>query len=152
MRGWPGSRLALLGLMLPALIVASCSRSSPPAGADRTPPDAIYTVRGRVAQLPEANNPAASFQVHHEPIDDWADAQGRVHPMDSMVMPLTVGAGVDLSALSVGDVIELTFEVRFAGSPRLLATAVRTLPADTPLNMGRAAPVSEEPEQSPPGG
>lgn len=116
------------------LNLGACSR--PPA---LPPPDSIYTVRGRVVQLPEPGKPASSLQIHHEPIDSYVRADGRLG-MNAMTMPFTPAPGLTLEGIAVGDVVEFRWEVRKGNRGGSFVTALAKLPADTPLNLGKAKP------------
>lgn len=110
-----------------------CSRSSSPKAA--ATPAAVYTVRGRVASLPEAGKPASEFRVQHEAIDNFVGVDGKLG-MKSMTMAFP-SRDVSLEGLAVGDVIELTFEVNWMNQPRMKTTKIVKLPHDTVLNLGK---------------
>jgi len=101
---------------------------------------AVYTVRGRVASVPDPSKPASEFRVHHEPIPSFKSG-GEVVGMNAMVMPFEpLAEGVSLEDIEPGDIVELSFEVvydpvdlRVRGYTTI---AVRELPADTALNLG----------------
>jgi hypothetical protein len=103
-----------------------------------TPPEAVYTVRGKIEALPEAAKPASEFRVYHEPIDNFVGADGKVVGMGTMTMPFPLAKGVSLEGLSVGDIVEVTFEVRWKSHPRTQTTKVVKLPAGTELHFGKA--------------
>lgn len=112
-----------------AVVVALCGCGSEPTdtatptnpAADEAfgTPEAAYTVRGIVRQLPEP--PLRDLRIEHEPIPTFRGSDGNVYVnkdgvpgMKAMAMdfPLVVD-GVDLSTISVGDVVEFTFELRW---------------------------------------
>ncbi len=96
-----------------------------------------YTVRGQVAMLPIADNPASEFMVRHEAIPHFVGEGGELG-MDTMTMPFPVADGLSIDALKVGEKIELTFEVDFdAQSKKMVAyraVAVTAIPAETELD------------------
>jgi len=108
---------------------AACERSPKPApqAAASTLPTRTYTVKGRVAQLPDAAVRGSMFQVAHEDIPDFADRDGKAVGMNAMTMPFPPAPGVSLDGLGVGDEIELTFEVRWDRIPPQQATVIRRL-------------------------
>ena len=85
-----------------------------------------YTVKGRVEQLPDPRVPGSMFQVHHEDIPGFVRQDGTLG-MNAMTMPFPPAPGVSLEGLSVGDEVELTFEVLWDRIPPQQATAVRKL-------------------------
>ncbi len=134
-RGWRGLSCATLLL---AGALSGCSRE-PALPA----PDQIHVVRGLIVQLPEAGKPAQSLQIHHEPIAGWVGPTGKVG-MASMVMSFTPAPALSLAGFKVGDVVEFRWEVRRRDKGPSLVTEMKMLPADTPLEFGKASP--------PPGG
>lgn len=128
-------RLFLCASLGAALLTVSCSSPAP------TEHVAEYEVRGRVEEMPSPDSPAAEFKVHHEPIPSfratWPDGN---LGMNSMIMPFPVAEGLSLTGIEVGDIVELTFEVRYDAETGALkdyeVTDIATLPADTELNFG----------------
>jgi hypothetical protein len=127
--------------------LAACDRSPPapgPSAATQTTqlaePDQVYTVRGRIIDLPDPSRPASGFQVRHEAIDDFKNTQGQVVGMDAMVMPFTPARELSLDGFAVGDIVELTFEVRWKTPPRSRVIELRKLPEDTELEFREARP------------
>ena len=116
-------------LLLAALLLAGCHRE-----AALPPPDATYTVRGEVAALPASAG--GELTVHHEAVPDFHDRKGRPEPMDSMTMPFAVGPGVSLDGIAVGDRVEMTFELRWEGTPPVRIVSLHELPAGTALQLG----------------
>jgi len=105
-------------------------------------PEASYTVRGIIEQLPQA--PVRDLKIQHEPIPDFRGSNGQVFVnadgvpgMKAMTMdfPLVVD-GVDLSGFTTGDIVEFTFELRWRpqGGAVYRITRMTKLPADTVLN------------------
>ncbi len=91
-----------------------------------------YTVRGRIITLP-ARESKIYFQVHHEEIKDFLDKDGKVVGMKEMIMPFPdLAPNLSLAAFSTGDVVAITFDVRWDGPPRTLVTSVTSLSAPTP--------------------
>lgn len=108
------------------------------------PGDRDYTVRGRLSKLPVPGKPP-EIRATHEAIDDFLDGQGRVVGMGAMDMEFPLGPGVSASGLSVGDMLEIDFSVRFDRSagdsapiPVWFATRLKALPPGTPLLMREA--------------
>jgi hypothetical protein len=141
-------RLGLCFLVLTGLCVAlpACGRGdggsppSRPAGRELAPPDQVYTVRGRIVELPDPARPASGLQILHEAIDDFVWKDGRIGGMDAMVMPFTPAAELSLAEFAVDDDVELTFEVRWTASPLSRVIAMRKLPPDTQLEFRKAQP------------
>ncbi len=98
---------------------------------------ADYTVRGRVAQIPEAGKPTTSFRVHHEPIPEWKKNYDQPPVgMNAMVMEFPPAAPAVIEGLAVGDVIALTFRVEYDEDGMLKgwkATRIEKLAPDTAL-------------------
>lgn len=104
------------------------------AGA-RGEPDARYTVRGRVEMVPVAGKPQTEFVVHHEAIPDFKRLDGKLG-MNEMSMPFPPAKNLDLSAIAVGDMVELEFAVWMKpGNLHMEATRVTKLAADAQLNL-----------------
>jgi hypothetical protein len=109
-----------------------------------------YVVRARIERLPEPGRPGGVMVAYHEPIDDFADVDGRVVGMNSMAMDFPLAPGVSAAGLRVGDVVELRFRTwpEQIGSVRVLSwdvLEIRPLPAGTPVRSGRANPPSAPP-------
>lgn len=115
---------------LAVLVVAiACGR-----GGTLPPPDATYTVRGQVLEVPR--QAGGELTVHHEAVPDFRDRQGKPSSMDSMAMPFSVAREVSLAAVAPGDKVELTFEVRWEGAPTLQVVKLTELPESTQLELG----------------
>jgi len=131
----PTLAAALLCLTLAA---AGCggSGSAGRAQADEPaePPDQTYTVRGEVAGMPREGDELRQIRIHHEPLPDFVGFEGKVVGMASMTMPFPLADAVDVGGIEDGDKVEMTFEVRWEGSPPLRVVKIEELPADTPLD------------------
>ena len=128
----PATRILLILALVAA--VASCARG----GRD-------YTVRGRVAQMPETGNPASGFVLAHQAIDDFVDRQGEVVGMDPMTMSFPLGSGVSLQGLAVNDVVDFTLHVDWSAAPPIHLTRLHKLPPGTPLVYRAAQPPGKKP-------
>ncbi len=117
--------------------IAACSREPGSHESAIPPAEQVHIVRGRVVQLPEPSKPANSLQIHHEPIEHYKRADGSLG-MNAMVMPFTPATGLDLGGLAVGDMVEFRWEVRSRDKGPSLVTAIRKLPPETQLNLGKA--------------
>ena len=124
-------RPLLLGALAFALVAALGCRG----GDGRT-----YTVRGQVVQVPEAGNPASSFQVYHEAIDGFVGRDGQITGMDPMTMPFPLAKGVSLEDVKIGDPVEFTLEVDWNAEPPVKVTKLSELPAGTKLEYRAADP------------
>jgi hypothetical protein len=132
--------------------VSGCTRSEPnPAvnsGSSSAAPregQREYVVRARIERLPEPGRPGGVMVAYHEPIDEFADVDGRVVGMNSMAMDFPLAPGVGAERLRVGDVVELRFRTwpERIGSTRVLSwdvLEIRPLPAGTTVRSGRASP------------
>ncbi|MEO0514701.1 MAG: copper-binding protein [Planctomycetota bacterium] len=113
----------------------ACSEEPPHAATPVEVRTAIYEVRGEITSLPDADNPTTSLNIKHEAIPDFVDAQGKIVGMDTMTMPFPPAEGLDLAPFSVGDKVEVTFEVTWApGQNGWEATAIKPLPPETELD------------------
>jgi hypothetical protein len=127
--------LLLVGLLAAgmAIVDTSCAGDKP----EEPKPNIIqYTVRGVVMNLPADDRPASEFVVRHEPVPSYMMG-GKVVGMKSMQMPFPLEDGLCVRGLSVGQKIELSFEVEYneAGSPvNVFAVSVKPLPRDTALH------------------
>jgi hypothetical protein len=110
-----------------------------------TPPDGTYTVRAVVVAVPEPEREDdRQLRVRHEAIPDFVGFDGEVVGMASMTMPFPAAAGVDLEGVAVGDLVEMTFEVRWEGSPPLRIIELRDLPPGSELDFETAEPLPGE--------
>jgi hypothetical protein len=130
--GW-GSRLLPVAWLA---VLGACDRAEPiPAAPPLPPPDQVYTVRGRIEDLPDPSRPASALRIAHEPIRDFKDAEGTTIGMSAMVMEFPVAPGVSLAGVSLRDTVEFDFEVRW--SPSRIAswrlTRIVRLPPGTAL-------------------
>lgn len=140
--------LCLCGVFLPG-----CAKKAPPKP---TVTSVVYTVRGEVARLPSPTDPASEFMVRHEEIPDFrASLPDGPLGMKPMIMPFTLGPGVSLEGLHIGDKITVRFSVDY-GIPdgRLKESrvlALTPLPKDTRLDFSvRGAEPAAVPPASPP--
>lgn len=134
MKTWRAIRA---GILAAAVVCVGACKDDAPTPAAATPPEAVYTVRGRIVSLPEASKPGSSLQLMHEPIDNFVRQDGTLG-MDSMTMPFPLAKGVSLDGLAAGDAVEATFEVRWKSQPRFQTTKLVKLPANTPVRQGKA--------------
>jgi hypothetical protein len=121
---------AVLATIL-TILSAACSKAPAPAA-----PEQVYTVRGRVVALPDPAKPGGGLQIRHEPIPEYVNHKGERKGMGSMTMPFVPTRELDLSGLAPGDVVEFTWEVRWAKPPLSRVVAIRKLPPETTLNFG----------------
>ena len=137
----------IAGLALTAALftVNGCSESpSHEAESAQSSHTINYQVRGMVAELPDPQNPASDFLVHHEPIPAFKGNYNETTPsgMNAMVMPFPLADGVTLDTTSVGDLITLDFTVNYNHSDGTVdswhVTNLTPLPADTQLTFGKA--------------
>lgn len=132
-----GPALAVMAALAASVACAGCAKKRGPA------PDVtkvVYTVRGRIVDLPTPGKPASEFRVAHEAIPDFrASLPDGPLGMRAMVMPFTPGPGVSLDGLAVGEKIELRFEVDYAKAGGALRDSrvigLRKLPAETALDV-----------------
>jgi Cu/Ag efflux protein CusF len=127
--------LTFLSLVLATLPGVGCGRET--AQPESAPPTAaidVYVVRGEVVELPDMDSAAGGFYVRHEAIEEFKAADGTVVGMDAMTMRFPLRDPALLDGISVGDKVELTYEVNWHGQPMQQATRVVKLPADTELN------------------
>jgi hypothetical protein len=112
----------------------SATKEHPDLAGYPTParaPDQSYTVKGRVAGLPETGKPATEFRVEHEAIPNFVNRKGQAVGMSHMIMHFPPAKGVSVSQFTVGQPVEIDFSVWWGESPSYLVTAIRPLPADT---------------------
>lgn len=126
--------------MIAVGMAASACHRTPPTPS-RPEPDAHYTTRAVIEQLPSKENPLAEFVAHHEPIDDFKAFNGTMG-MDSMSMPFPLNKSVSLDGLAIGDKVEIEFVVwSTPGHRGFEARRITKLPAETELRFGKARPV-----------
>jgi hypothetical protein len=121
---------AILPFTLPA-----CSRQPQQAAAPESPPEQVYTLRGRITSLPVQGQPLTNLSIMHEALPSFVNKDGKVVGMPVMDMPFSPAPGVSLEGLSVGDPVEFTFEMRWHGQPRSQLTRIAKLPPDTALDL-----------------
>lgn len=105
-------------------------------------PDAVYVVRGKVLELPDPNNPVKEFRLHHEAIDNFKNGEGKVVGMSAMEMPFPVKDASLIAGLTVGDIVEVTFEDFYKPTRHYHVTKVTKLAADTVLEFREARPAT----------
>lgn len=145
--GWHAA-LARSGVAMALLagaegLAAGCGpRGAPPcAGRD-------YALRGQVAAATARGSGPRLITLRHEPIDDFADRQGQVVGMDSMVMAFPVARGVppaqiaEIAAVAPGDTVAVRLCVDWQAAPEVAVTALRKLPAGTRLDFRPARPAA----------
>lgn len=129
----PAVALAAAILALPG---CGSGREAAPAPAGNSAPESAvytYTIRGVVIELPKPDG--HEIRILHEAVPDFRAADGTVVGMNAMQMPFTLGEGVSLDGIAVGDKVRFTFEVQ---DLRGRITAIERLPDDTVLEVPRA--------------
>lgn len=119
-------------------LLASCAKSESDATETGDSIQTVaYTVRGVIAQLPDPQNPTTMFMVRHESMPHYRRPDGDLG-MNSMTMPFPPADGVSLDGWSVGDQIELAFEVDYDANDGTLldfrATGLVALPEGVQLD------------------
>lgn len=130
-------------VLMTLVLAAGCGAPEPATEDPPTdPPDQTYTVRGEVRGLPRKGDDPRQIRIRHEPVPDFVGFEGDVVGMASMTMPFPLADSVDLDDVEEGDKVEMTFEVRWEGSPPLQVVELHELPADTELDFesGEAMP------------
>jgi hypothetical protein len=145
---------ALLPTLLLAVLLGCGGDGRAPAEDEpATPPDQSYSVRGEVVALPDPRRPDdRQLRVRHEAIPDFVGFEGEVVGMASMSMPFPLAAAVDLEGVEPGDPVEMTFEVRWEGSPPIRIVELRELPPGTELDFDSEEPLPGENEVEVEGG
>ncbi|HEX6200701.1 MAG TPA: copper-binding protein [Thermoanaerobaculia bacterium] len=144
--------------LLPALLVAAllgCGGGErvPAEDAVTDPPDQTYSVRGEVVALPDERRPDdRQLRVRHESIPDFVGFEGEVVGMASMSMPFPLATAVDLEGVEPGDPVEMTFEVRWEGTPPIRIVELEELPPGTELDFESEEPMPGEDEVEVEGG
>ena len=140
----------LLTALLVASVLGACGGDRPaPAEEEEpaTPPDQSYSVRGEVVALPDERRPDdRQLRVRHEAIPDFVGFDGEVVGMASMSMPFPLAAKVDLEGVEPGDPVEMTFEVRWEGTPPIRIVDLEELPPGTALDFETQEPLPGEGE------
>jgi Cu/Ag efflux protein CusF len=119
--------LGVLALGLAAAL-GGCRGKAPAPSAD------VYTVRGVVEKLPQADGPDKNMYIHHQPIPSFRDEHGKVVGMMSMTMPFPVAAGVSLAGIAPGDPVEFTFTMSWGQPSGYQITRIQKLPPGTVIN------------------
>jgi Cu/Ag efflux protein CusF len=110
-------------------------------GGKTAPPVAdVYTVRGVVEKLPQADGPDKNLYIHHVPIPGFRDEHGKVVGMMSMTMPFPVAAGVSLAGIAPGDPVEFTFTMSWKQPAGYQITQIHKLPAGTVVDFNPPRP------------
>ena len=113
------------------LVVGACAKGA--EDAPTGPPDATYSTRGQVMELPQVAG--GEMSVHHEAVPDFRDQDGKPSHMDSMSMPFAVAKEVSLAGIAPGDKVAMTFEVRWETQPTLRVIKLEELPESTALDL-----------------
>ncbi len=117
--------VAGVGVLAVAAAFGGCGRKPPVSVAD------VYTVRGVVERLPQAEGPERDLYIHHAPIPNFRDEHGKVVGMMSMTMPFPVADGVSLAGIAPGDPVEFTFAISWKQPAGYQVIRIRKLPAGT---------------------
>ena len=115
-------RILLLSIVLLSFVASAHAELTPPS-------EYIYSVRGIIKELPAEGS--REISVRHEPIPNFVGFDGVVDPMPTMTMPFTLAEDVSLSGLSVGDEIEMRYEMRWKKPTRDVVTQIAKLSAGT---------------------
>jgi hypothetical protein len=99
-----------------------------------------YHLRGEVVGAAAPGGAARLLTLRHEPVDDFADRQGKVVGMDYMTMSFPVARRVPLAGIGAGDVVAITLCVDWQADPEVAVTALHRLPAGTRLELRPARP------------
>ncbi len=113
----------------------ACGEPAAPASTART-----YTVRALVLSLDPPAGPVAEIKVHHEAIDDFANAKGDVIGMNAMTMPFPLASPDLAKDLAPKDVIQMTFSLDWQANRPLEVVAIEKLPQETQLEFRKANP------------
>lgn len=119
---------SLVGALVMAVILVASIAGCGSKGAEY---EHVYTVRGRVLQLPDGT-PGGGFVVYHEEIPDYAAANGTTG-MHAMAMPFALPDPSVIDGLAVGDIVEITFGESFKPEVRQGVIKAVVLPPDTVL-------------------
>jgi hypothetical protein len=105
--------------------LGGCGRDVPRSVTD------VYTVRGIVEKLPQAEGPDRDLYIHHAPIPSFRDEHGKAVGMMSMTMPFPVAPGISLVGIAPGDAVEFTFAVEWKHPAGYEVIHIHKLPAGT---------------------
>ncbi len=111
--------------MLRAFCVSFCLLAC--SSASKSGPAETYTVRARVESVK-----GSVWRLHHEAVPSFKDRGGVVVGMNAMVMPF---AAPEKASAKAGDLVEVTFEVRWDQKPATRITAVKPLAKDAKLKL-----------------
>ncbi len=119
--------VAVAGALAVAVSAAfgGCSRKAPVSVAD------VFTVRGIVERLPQAEGPDRDLYIHHAPIPNFRDEHGKVVGMMSMTMPFPVADDVSLAGIAPGDPVEFAFAISWKQPAGYQVIRIHKLPAGT---------------------
>jgi Cu/Ag efflux protein CusF len=148
----PALATIVLGLALGAAGCGGSGSTGAKEAGPAEPPDQTYTLRGEVAGLPRKSDGLRQIRVHHEPLPDFVGFEGDVVGMASMTMPFPLADSVDLDDVEEGDKVEMTFEVRWEGSPPIRIVELQELPSGTELDFDSEEPLPGENEVEVEGG
>lgn len=136
------NHILAVGLLAGGVVVTAplqgCSKGAHEAEVIDEGLVADYTVRGRVADLPDPARPASDFKVYHEPIPSWKRNFNQPPVgMNAMQMPFPPSSPEVIEGIAVGDVVEVLFRVSYDREDGALmgwkAVRVTKLPPDTKL-------------------
>jgi hypothetical protein len=141
----------LVSIVIAALFGCACGKKEEDAGkkakaeksrttdrvetSEKSAPES-YTVKGRIAHIPEGKSPA-EFEIHHESIPTFKSRTGETTGMESMQMPFALPAGISAQGFAVGDPVRFTFEVHWDEKPMLRITKIEKLSSDTALELSK---------------
>lgn len=110
---------AAVGVLLS--FMAGCGKPEP-STVEVDPTVRSYTVKGRIAALPDAEIGLDDLTITHEAIPEFRDRDGEVVSMDAHAMPFPLGEGVSIEGFLPGDAVEFTFEVDYTldGHPQYI--------------------------------
>ena len=125
--------LYVLLLAVGVLFGAGCTQEQ---GDPTAAYEHVYTVRGRVVQLPDGSR-GSGFYAQHEAIPDYVSASGSIG-MVSMTMSFTIVDDAVLEGIAVGDIVEIVYGE--SSTPvKQGVISIEKLPSDTVLDFGEDA-------------
>ncbi len=96
-------------------------------GACSSKPSETYTVRAKVEQVQ-----GSLWKLHHEAIPTFRNQDGKAVGMEAMTMNFAAPPEGEAKA---GDLVEVSFEVRWGEKPPLRIRTVKTLPTTATLKL-----------------
>lgn len=127
-----------------AALMVGCNGEAPSEESKVIEPDVrSYVVRGVVHGLPNPDQPGSTLMVEHEAIPEFVRQDGSLG-MGAMTMPFGDASKVDLSGVSVGDKLSITFTVAW-DPPAMEVVAVEKLPVETELVLTTGSPDQARP-------